>query len=273
MFRSLASAGISALLFAFTAVGAANAQDALERAKAAGVLQVATEEQFPPYDFIKGGEHVGYNVDIFAELGKELGLEIAYTDLPWSSVLPGLEAGKYDVVAGPAAITAERQKRFRFLIPIDQSQTSIMKRKGTEKIMKSADIAGLTIGAQRAANPMTDLKAYAETLDPAPTIKEYVDYSQAYADLAAGRLDGVANGSTNVLYTAAQRPGVFEVVLPGFGELHYSSFLGRKDEDSKTLLDALDEALLTIEKDGRMATIQTKWFGQPVELPTEVPTP
>ncbi|WP_186445060.1 transporter substrate-binding domain-containing protein [Mesorhizobium sp. J18] len=248
------------------------AQDALERAKSAGVLQVATEMQYPPYDFLQGGQHVGYNVDLFNEISKEIGLKVEFTDLPWSSVLPGLEAGKYDVVAGPAAITEERSERFRFLVPISESQTTIMIRTDYDGIAKPEDIAGKKIGVQRAATASKELASYAATLSEPPVVTEYVDYSQANADLAAGRLDGVANMSNNALYAAAQRPESFAVIAEGFGATSYSSFLGRKDDDSKALLDLLNEAMLTIKHDGRMAKIQEKWFGKAQDLPDQGPT-
>lgn len=269
--RSLIVAAAIVLLFG--APGAAKAQDALARAKSAGVLQVATEEQFPPYDFIEKGQHVGINVDIFAELGTDLGLKVEYTDLPWASVLPGLEARKYDVVAGPTSINAERMTRYRFLIPIDANTTMIMKRKGDTTISKPEDIAGKKIGAQRAAAPLKALQTFAAKLTPPPQIVEYIDYSQAYADLSAGRLDGVANASTNTLYTSVKRPDVFEAITKGFDEPHYSAFVGRKDADSKLLLDALDESLLKMQKDGRLTKIQEKWYGHAFALPDHVPTP
>jgi len=273
MRRLFLSLGLAALTCSLAFISPASAQDALARAKAAGVLQVATEMQYPPYDFLKGGEHMGVNVDLFDEIGKEMGLKIEYTDLPWASVLPGLEAKKYDVVTGPTTITAERMKRFSFSIPMNVTATAIMKRKGDDSIMKSADIAGKPIGSQRASYQLDQLKAYAETLPEPPVIKEYVDNNQAYADLAAGRIDGVANSAPNLLYAATQRPDVFEVVMPSFGTPSYSGYLVRKDDDSKTLIDAINAAMLKIQKDGRMKAIQEKWFGYAVDLPSEVPAP
>jgi polar amino acid transport system substrate-binding protein len=273
MNKTLISTVISAAILALTSIGSAAAEDALARAKSAGVLQVATEEQFPPYDFIENGTHAGINVDIFAELGKEIGLKIEYTDLPWSSVLPGLAAKKYDVVAGPAGISAERMERFRFLIPIDVNTTMVMKRKGDASIVKSEDIAGKKIGVQRASTSLGILKEFIPTLPTPPQITEYVDNSQAYADLASGRLDAVVNASTNTLYSSVKRADDFEAVSPGFGQPTYASFLGRKDDDSKSLLDALDAAMLKIHQDGRMAAIQVKWYGRSFDLPDHVPTP
>ena len=94
--------------------GAAFADDTLAKVKAAGVLKVGTETEFAPFDFIDAGEHVGLNVDLFDEIGKELGVKIEWVTLPWDGVLPGLEAGKFDMVAGPATITKARMEHYRF---------------------------------------------------------------------------------------------------------------------------------------------------------------
>src|SRR6476661_5415964 len=91
-------------------MGVAQAQDALARVKAASVLKVGTETAFAPFDFIDAGKHAGLNVDLFAEIGKEMGVKIEWVALPWEGVLPGLEAGKFDMVAGPATITKARME-------------------------------------------------------------------------------------------------------------------------------------------------------------------
>ena len=92
----------------------AKAEDALSRVKSTGTLKVGTETEFAPFDFIDAGNHVGLNVDLFAEIGKEMGVKIEWVALPWEGVLPGLDAGKFDMVAGPATITKARTERYRF---------------------------------------------------------------------------------------------------------------------------------------------------------------
>ena len=89
--------------------------------KAAGVLKVGTETEFAPFDFIDAGQHVGLNVDLFDEVGKELGVKIEWVTLPWDGVLPGLEAGKFDMVAGPATITKARMEHYVFSAPIAEA--------------------------------------------------------------------------------------------------------------------------------------------------------
>jgi polar amino acid transport system substrate-binding protein len=139
--------------------------------------------------------------------------------------------------------------------------------------MKPEDIGGKAVGAGKATSQLTQLTAFCNTLPGKCTEKEYVGFNEAYADLAAGRIVAVGNSLPNIAFVAKQKPDTFEVVLPTFGVKTYFGFIGRKDADSKTLDDALDAALLKIKKDGRMATLQKKWFGQSFDTPDAVPQP
>ena len=124
---------LKTLLGAGVALGVAlgaQAQDALMRVKQAGVIKVGTETAFAPFDFIDAGAHVGLNVDLFAEVAKELGVKLEWVALPWEGVLPGLEAKKFDMVAGPATITKERMERYTFSPPIAEATVALLKRKG-----------------------------------------------------------------------------------------------------------------------------------------------
>jgi polar amino acid transport system substrate-binding protein len=253
--------------------GVAYADDALAKVKAAGTLKVGTETEFAPFDYIDAGEHVGLNVDLFAEIGKEMGVKIEWVALPWDGVLPGLEAGKFDVVAGPATITKARMEHYRFLPPIAEASVALMKRKGDTSVMKPADISGKVVGAGKATAQLAQLKTFGDTLPGKVTAKEYVGYNEAYADLAAGRIVAVANSLPNIAFVAKQRSDTFEVVLPSFGTKSYFGFIGRKDADYASLDDAIGAAMLKIKADGRMAKIQEKWFGTAFDTPDTVPEP
>lgn len=253
---------------------AARAQDALAQMKANGVLRIGTETAFAPFDFIdSSGKHVGFNLDLFAVVGKELGVKVAYTLLPFEGLLPGLEARRFDLVGGPLTITKARMERYRFLPPVSEGTVALLKRRGDTSITNPTDIAGKTVGAGKASAQLAQLRAFTETLPGKTQIREYVGNNEAYADLAAGRIAAVGNSFPNVNYVAAQRPQVFEVVTPPFGKKTYFGYLGRKDAASAPLLDVLQGALLKIRADGRLAGLQKTWIGQPVETPEAVTAP
>lgn len=242
----------------------------LDKARAAGVLNVATELHFAPFDFSEGGKQVGFNSEAFAEIGKELGVKVTFQDLPWEAVLPGLEAGRYDMVAGPATITRARMERYRFTAPVADATVAFLKRANDSSITKPEDVSGKVIGSGKATAQLAQTQAWVAKLPKPPEVREYVSFSEAYADLAAGRIVAVGNSLSNIAYTAKQRPNVFSVVMPTFGAKTYFGFIGRKDPDSAPLLDAVDAALDKMRADGRLAALQTKWLGQSFDLPARV---
>lgn len=244
------------------------AADQLERVKSAGELVVGTEMQFAPFDFLKDGKQDGFNKDFFAVVSKKLGVKVRFIDLPWASVLPGLDAKKFDMVGGPLNVTKARMERYTFTLPIADGTVALLKTVKNKDLNKPEDIAGKVVGSQRGSSQLAQLKEYADTLSPKPEIKEYIDFNQAYADLAAGRIVAVGHSITNLAVAAQQRSKVFEVVKPYFGKKVYFAFMGHKDPDSKSLLDAIDQVILDMHKDGSLGALQKKWFGMEMEVPT-----
>jgi polar amino acid transport system substrate-binding protein len=267
---SKTAAGIGLALAMATGSMVATA-DQLADVKKAGELVVGTEMQFAPFDFLTKGEQDGLNKAMFAELGKELGVKVTFIDLPWPSVLPGLEAKKFDIVAGPIIETKARQERYHFMLPIAEATVSLLA--GADKLTQPADIAGKTVGAGKGSAQLEELKAYAATLPEKVTIREYVDNNQAYADLAAKRLSAVANSLPNISYVAAQKSNLYKVVQPPFGKKSYFAYLGRKDAEAESLIAALDTALLKMHADGRLAALQKQWLGAEMDVPKAEFTP
>jgi polar amino acid transport system substrate-binding protein len=263
-------AGVAASSALFGATRAAFA-DTLEEIKKRGVLSTATEMQFPPFDISDNGTYKGLNRDLVDAVGKEMGLKVTYLDLPWTSVLPGLEAKKFDLCIAPVTITKERMKHYAFTVPIADATAALMKRADDKSIMKPEDIAGKTVGGQKGTSQVAQLKEFAAKLPKPVEVKEYVDNNQASADLAAGRVDATVNSLPNLAYAAQQRPDTFAVVTPPFGQPTYFSWVGRLDD--KTLIDAINAAILAVTTDGTMARIQKTWFGQTMDLPKTVPEP
>ncbi|CAM5195713.1 Transporter substrate-binding domain-containing protein OS=Castellaniella sp OX=1955812 GN=EPN31_05240 PE=4 SV=1 [Castellaniella denitrificans] len=243
--------------------------DLLADVKAAGVLTLATDMQYMPFDFYKDNRHQGFDKDYFEEIGKALGVRVRFLDLPWTGTLPGLEARRFDLVAAPVIVTRERKQRYRFTLPIADATVAFLKRANDGRIARPEDVAGKAIGSQRGTSQLAQMKAYADTLSPKPAIHEYVDLNQAYADLANGRLAAVAGGLPNIAAVAKERKNVFEVVMPPFGQQTYYAFLGRKDEDSASLIQAIDDATRAMREDGRFATLQKRWFGMEMAVPAE----
>lgn len=254
---------------------AANAADLLDKIKADKVFTVATEARFAPFEFVEDDKIVGYSADIMVEIMKALpGVELKRLDLPWQGILPGLAAGRFDYVVTSVTVTPERMKAYHLSAPIADATMALLKRKGDATITKPEDIAGKAVGSQAGSAQLAALETFAATLKDKGgpvTVSTYTDFSEAYADLGAGRIQAVVNSLPNLLEAARQRPDVFEVVLPTFGPKTYFSWAGRNDADSASLNALMDAELVKLNTSGKLAELEKKWFGAPMELPETLP--
>ncbi|WP_322865032.1 transporter substrate-binding domain-containing protein [Aquicoccus sp. G2-2] len=244
--------------------------DQLADVKAAGKIMTATDMHYAPFDMLKNGTYEGMTKDLFDEVAKEIGAEPVYQDIPWTAELPGLEVGKFDIVIAPVTITPKRLERYAFSLPIADATVGLIHLTGNDAVMKPEDIAGKTVGVQQGTAQFRQLKAYGETLGGV-TIKEYGTTDEAYADLAAGRLDAVAGSLPNLSYLVKQRGDAFALTDPAtFGEPVYFAWAMRKGEGSASFVKAVNDAILKMTDDGRIKAIQEKWFGSYTELPRKV---
>jgi polar amino acid transport system substrate-binding protein len=253
--------------------------DLLEEIKERGTFVVGTEARFPPFEFVEGGKIVGYSADMMEHIMEELpGVSLEQLDLPWQGILPGLAAKRFDYVITSVTVTKERYDAYHLSLPIADATMAVIKRKGDDSIGSAQDVAGKVVGSQAGSAQLQALEGLAAELEGAGTpvadIRTYVDFGEAYADLAAGRLAAVVNSLPNQLEAARQRPDVFEVVLPTFGPKKYFSWAGRKDEESASLNTFMDEQIRRLNESGVLAELQRKWFGDIMELPSdELPEP
>ena len=267
--RMLKSAFAGIALLALAAPASA---DQLDDVKAAGKILTSVDMHFTPFGMVVNGNYEGLNKDLFDEVAKEIGVEPVYQDIPWPAQLPGMEVGKFDIVTTAAAISPERLERYAFTLPVIYAPVGLIRLASKEDVRKPEDLKGKVAGAIQGSTQAKKLHAFSEEIGGI-TIKEYGTIDEAYADLAAGRLDAVAGTLPILAYLVKTRPETFALLEPAeIGEPDYLAWVGRKTEDSASFVKAVNDAILKMTDDGRMKAIQEKWLGTYTELPLEVPT-
>lgn len=270
--------GCCALAALGVGLGSTASADLLEDIRAEGEFEVGTEARFPPFEFVEDGEIVGYSADIMDHVMEEMpDVELIRRDVPWQGILPGLESGRFDYIITSVTATPERFEKYHLSVPIADATMAVLKRAGDERIEAPEDIGGLVAGSQTGSAQLQALEGLADELaedgEPVEDIRTYTDFNEAYADLANGRVDVVINSLPNLLEAARVRPDVFEVVRPTFGPKTYFTWAGRNDAESEALNAFMDEQLRRLHEDGTLAELQEKWFGDTMNLPTELPQP
>lgn len=79
-----------------------------------GVLSMATEATFPPYEYYDGDTIVGIDVEIAQAIADKLGLKLEVTDIAFDSIIPGVQTGKYDIGLAGMTVTDERLEQVNF---------------------------------------------------------------------------------------------------------------------------------------------------------------
>lgn len=77
-------------------------------------LVVATSPDFPPFESLEGGEVVGIEVDILKKVAEKMGMELDIQQMDFDSVIPGVQAGKFDVGMSGITVTDKRKENVDF---------------------------------------------------------------------------------------------------------------------------------------------------------------
>src|SRR3989441_940730 len=131
----------------------------LEDIKKRGYMIVATEDDYPPFEFVVDGKPMGYDHELLTILRKSAGFEVRQEILPWQGILPGVASGKYDVALSAAVITDERVKSLDFTMPIAESTMAYVKRKGDGSIKSLMDFLNAFLAQQKTNGTYKQLQA------------------------------------------------------------------------------------------------------------------
>ena len=240
-------------------------------------IVIATEAGYAPFEYVENGKIVGYHADLLALVMKDLtdqGVKVNQLDLPFASLLAGLQAKKYDMIATALFGTEERAKRFAFTIPTAFGTTGIVTKADNAAITKPDDLDGKTVGAPQATKYLDQMKALSEEFKKKggkgiKEIKEYASgFTEIYADIDNGRIDAAPNGMPNLAVLMKQQPGKYKLAGQ-VGDPTYFAWATRKEDTD--LLEYLNSQMLKLKKAGTFAELQKKWFGFTMDLP-DVPT-
>ena len=119
----------------------------LAEVKAAGELVVATSPDFEPFEFLDGENVIGIEVEILEKICEKLGVTLTLKQMDFDSVLPGVQACKFDCGMSGITVTESRQKNMLFTDPYCLAAQSIVVTAGSA-IASKADLAGKKVSAQ-----------------------------------------------------------------------------------------------------------------------------
>ena len=160
---------------------AAESTAAESKEAAGGKLVMATNAEFPPYEFHDGDKIVGIDAEIAQAIADELGMELEIEDIAFDSIIPEIVSGKADMALAGMTVTEDRKASVDFSDTYaTASQMIIVKEdskrynKGFEAVqaLSQGKIDAVVIDGEPAKTFVSETEGL-KILDEAFTVEEY----------------------------------------------------------------------------------------------------
>jgi polar amino acid transport system substrate-binding protein len=160
-----------------------------------GKLVMATNPTLRPMQFVdSSGELKGMRITLGNEIAKRLCLTPEYIRIEFSAMIPGLQAGRWDVINTGTFWNPDRARIMR-MIPYEQQAISVSVAKGAKTVEKPEDLAGRVVGVELGGFEEAKLRVLDKSLTEKGLktidIRTFDNFATAYQALAAGQLDAV----------------------------------------------------------------------------------
>ena len=275
----LRAASLCAALAALL-LGAAMPASAPALAKEWTKVRIGIEGAFPPWNATTpDGKLVGLDVDLLADLCSRAGVGCELVANDWAGIIPGLNAGKFDMVmslgindarrrvvdftvpyaVGAAAFTVSRDGAVTSL-PMAGQRLDLADKPRAEPVMAEIRriLRGKTVGVVESTSHQQLVRTY---LGDDVQLRSYRTSQERDFDLGAGRIDV---GFDSAIYAATLHDKPGNETLTTTGPLLTGPPLAtqvamgvRKGDDE--LRGIFDRAIQAAAADGTIRTISLKW--------------
>lgn len=225
-------------------------------------LKVAIDPTYEPFTFkTADGKPTGFDVDIAEALCNEIKRKCVYVEQVWDSMIPGLQAKKYDVIISSMSITEERQQVVDFTDKYYFTPSRIVVKADTA-FTDAASLKGKKLGVLKGSTQ--EKYAMGELKSAGVNVVPYEAQDQVYLDIKSGRLDGTVADQVEVNGGFLSKPegAGYGFVGPVLADAKYfGTGVGvalRKDETA--LKDELNAAIKAIRSNGVYETVSKKYF-------------
>lgn len=255
----MAALGVAAVVCAACGGGAPDAGGGptLQQIRQRGELRVGLEAGYMPFEMLdKGGELIGFDVDLARLMARKLGVKLKLVNQAWDGIIPALLTDKFDVLMGGMTITEERAKRVDFCDPyLTIGQTVLLNPKSAARVKDYRDLndAAFTVLSKLG----TTGEIAARKAFPRARIRTFEHEADAAIEVRNGRADAFIYDLPFNAVMAAQYPD---------GLVHLKEPFTREDlawairQNDPAFRAWLNEFLAGLKADGTYQALYRKWF-------------
>ena len=247
-----------ACVFSFAACGSKSDPSKSDSAKSdkKEKLVMATNAEFPPFEYYDGDEVVGIDAEFAAAIADKLGMDLKIEDMAFDSIIPAVQSGKADIGAAGMTVTEDRATQVDFS---DSYYTGVQVIIVTDDsdITGPDDLKGKKIGVQQG----TTGHIYCSDTPKNGGFGEdhvtaYPNGASAIQALQTGKVDAVVIDNEPAKAFVAENPGL-KILDTEYVTEDYAIAVKKGNTE---LLDQINETLAKLKADGTLQSIIDKYI-------------
>ena len=239
-----------------------------DKYKQSGTIVVATDATYAPNEFLAEGSNdpIGMDIDLANALGQVLGLKVTVEPASFDGIIPGINAGRYDMSLSSFTDTKEREASVNFVTYFEAGTSTMVLAGNPQNINAATDLCGRPVGAENSTIQLAQLKdatvtgsvvkACADAGKPAPIAQGYPKQTDVNSALVAGRIDAYLADSPVVAYAVKQTGDKFEKVGQDQDAAPYGIALPK---DPAALTTTMQQAMQKLIDSGAYQQILDNW--------------
>jgi len=226
-----------------------------------GVVKVATDATFPPFEYVGADNRTmeGFDIDLGKALGKQLGAQVQFSQLSFDGLIPALRGGRFDLIMAAMADLPAREKQVDFVNYFRSGLGILVKKGNPERIASLEDLCGKTVALQKGTAQVDLVTRQNEKCAGKMQIRTFPAETDAQLQVRTGRATADVTDYPVAVYTAKTAGGgdQFEVPdTPQYDETLYGIAVAK---DNTELRDDVKAALERLIADGTYKQLLDKW--------------
>ena len=259
MLKKLSVIALATVALAASATSFAK-ESLLDRINQKGTITVGTEGTYAPFTYHdESGKLTGYDVEVTRAVAEKLGIKVEFKETNWDSMLAGLKAGRFDLVANQVALTTpERQAIFDKSEAYNWSGAVLVAPKTETRIQKIEDVKGLRAAQSLTSNYGELARKYEAVLVPVDGL------AQSIKVIETKRADFTFNDSLAILDYIKKNP---KSDLKIFWESDDKVGAGLVvDKGNDEALTKISKAIVELRNEGKLKALGEQFFGRDVSV-------
>lgn len=218
-------------------------------------LVMATNAQFPPYEYYSNGQIVGIDAEIAALIAEELGMTLKIVDIEFDSIVAGVQTGKYDMGMAGMTVTEKRLKNVNFSDSYATGVQVIIVKEGSP-IMSVDDLGAEGATYKIGVQAQTTGDIYACDDYGSDRVTSYSAGADAVAALVAGKVDCVIIDNEPAKSFVKANAGL-KILDTEYAVEDYAICVAKEDTE---LLAKINAALTKLKASGKLDEIVKKYI-------------